>query len=218
MPAVDSTLPGPEKLAELAAYSGDPWVPSNSYFSHAEKFTEGLWNDLIWPFIGDCDFTDALDLAAGHGRNSTFLVKHAGTLQITDIQAGNVDVCRERFSQYPNVSCFVGNGFDFQPVPASSLTLVYCFDAMVHFDSDVVRAYLRDCLRVLKPGGRGFFHHSNFTGGHDWRNNGTSRNFMSKALFEHYALKEGLAIVRQKIINWGQTEHLDCLSLVEKAA
>jgi hypothetical protein len=40
---------------------------------------------------------------------------------------------------------------------------------------------------------------------------------MSKELFEHYALKEGLEIVRQKKINWGVVDG-DCLSLVARPA
>ena len=100
------------------------------------------------------------------------------------------------------------------PVETGSVTLVYCFDAMVHFDSDVVRSYLRDTKRVLKPGGRAFFHHSNYTGGHDWKKNPASRNFMSKELFGHYAMKEGLAVIKQRVINWDIHDNLDCLSMI----
>ena len=110
----------------------------------------------------------------------------------------------------------VNNGYDLQPIPSSSVTLIYCFDAMVHFDSDVVRSYLRDAFRVLVAGGRGFFHHSNYTGGDDWRANPGSRGFMSAALFSHYAGKEGLRILRQSIIDWGGIRGLDCLTLVER--
>ena len=59
---------------------------------------------------------------------------------------------------------------------------------MVHFESDVIRSYLRDTMRVLEPGGRGFFHHSNYTGGEDWRTNPSSRNFMSQAFFSRIML------------------------------
>jgi ubiquinone/menaquinone biosynthesis C-methylase UbiE len=177
-----------------------------------------LWNNVVWPFIEGSDFSHALDLAAGHGRNSVFLLEHATYLTISDIQHGNVDVCRQRFAEKQNISYLVGTGFDFRPIADGSLTLIYCFDSMVHFDSDVVRSYLRDARRVLKPGGRGFFHHSNYTGGHDWRRNPNARNFMSKELFEHYVLKEGLKAVRQKKINWGTLVDSDCLSLVENPA
>jgi SAM-dependent methyltransferase len=144
-----------------------------------------------------------------------FLLEHATHLTISDIQSGNVEICRKRFAAYQNVSYVVGSGYDFAPIENGSLSFIYCFDAMVHFDSDVVRSYLRDARRVLEPGGRGFFHHSNYTGGHDWRRNPNARNFMSKELFEHYALKEGLIVVRQKKINWGKVVDSDCLSLVE---
>jgi ubiquinone/menaquinone biosynthesis C-methylase UbiE len=209
-------LPG-ETLAELAAYSGDPWTPENPYFAYAEPFIEELWNNLIWPVINGCDFSHTVDLAAGHGRNSVKLVTLANYLTIVDIQSGNINVCKQRFSGHKNVYFIVNSGFDMRPLSDNAVTLVYCFDAMVHFDSDVVRAYLRDTRRVLLPGGRGFFHHSNYSGGHDWRRNPGARNFMTKELFAHYAIKEELRILSQRVINWGGHVDLDCLTLLERA-
>ena len=203
-------------LAGLAKYSGDPWTPSNSYFEKAEGGFPQLWERLIWPFISDCDFDVSLDLAAGHGRNGEYLQRHARRLWVTDIQAGNVEVCARRFASNAAVSCFTGNGYNFEPLTDGSLSFIYCFDAMVHFDSDVVRAYLRDARRVLRPGGRGFFHHSNYTAGHDWRTNPRSRNFMSVDMFRHYALKEGLEVVRQRPVRWAEIENLDGFTLVQR--
>lgn len=207
-----------ERLASLADYSGAPWTPENAYFAKAEAHMAGLWERVVWPFISDCDFTEVVDLAAGHGRNTVFLLKVASHVTVTDIQPGNVAICRSRFADEPRVSAHVVNGYDFRPVADSSVTLVYCFDAMVHFDSDVVRSYLSDARRILKLGGRAFLHHSNYVGGHDWRTNPAARNFMSKELFEHYALKEDLRILRQSVINWGTEAQIDCLSLVERPA
>ena len=80
------------------------------------------------------------------------------------------------------------------------MTFLYCFDSMVHFDSDVVRAYLREFRRVLRPGGTGFCHYSNYTGNPtgSYRDHPGWRNFMSVELFEHYAAKEGLKPVRSR--------------------
>jgi ubiquinone/menaquinone biosynthesis C-methylase UbiE len=156
-------------LGKMAEYSGEPWLPNNPYFARAEPYMAQLWEELIWPFIGDCDFTSVLDLAAGHGRNSAMLMLHARQLLIMDIQLGNVEICAQRFAKKNNVKCVTNNGHDLRPAADESISLIYCFDAMVHFDSDVVRSYLRDARRVLTDGGRGFFHHSNFTKGHDWR-------------------------------------------------
>lgn len=205
-----------DKLKELAAYSGDPWNPENEYFTHAESFMEPLWKGLIEPFIAGSNFAHTVDLAAGHGRNSVILSTLAERLTIMDIQPGNIEVCKRRFAGSQNIEFLVNNGFDMQPVRDADVTLVYCFDAMVHFDSDVVRSYLRDTRRVLAPGGRGFFHHSNYTGGRDWRTNLEARNFMSKDWFAHYALKEGLNVLSQRLIEWSGIPDLDCVTLVEK--
>ncbi len=204
-----------EKLRELAANSGDPWPPDDPYFPIAEPHMMPLWDGLVRHFIEGCDFSHTIDLAAGHGRNSVILSKLAKRLTIMDIQPGNVDVCRQRFSGFKGISFFVNNGFDLQPVRDGDVTLVYCFDAMVHFDSDVVRSYLRDTRRVLAPRGRGFFHHSNYTGGSDWLTNPAGRNFMTKEMFAHYALKEGLNVLSQQVITWAEEIDLDCLTLVE---
>jgi len=204
-------------LDDLAHYSGDPWGAENPYYEHAELHMQQSWEKIIWPFIGDAvDFTHTLDLAAGHGRNSEFLLRYAETLVIMDIQASNIEICRARFADFPNVSFHLCNGFDLQPLPDDSLTFIYCFDAMVHFDSDVVRSYLRDTRRVLRPGGRAFYHHSNYTGGHDWRSNPHGGNFNSREMFGHYADKERLTVVKQQLLNWGEEIGLDCLSIIER--
>jgi SAM-dependent methyltransferase len=135
-----------------------------------------------------------------------------------DIQPGNIEVCKQRFAGRKGIDFLVNNGYDLEPVPDGDVTLVYCFDAMVHFDSDVIRSYLRDTRRVLAPKARGFFHHSNYTGGHDWRTNPQARNFMTKEMFAHYALKEGLNVLSQQVIDWSDEPKIDCLTLVEQPA
>lgn len=215
MPTTLTEVPA-DKLSELAAYSGDPWTRENPYFTRAEAHMESLWKKHLEPFLEGCDFSHTIDLGAGHGRNSVKLSPLAGRLTIMDIQPGNIDACKQRFAGRANTAFFVNNGFDLQPVHDNDVTLVYCFDAMVHFDSDVVRSYLRDTRRVLIPGGRGFFHHSNYSGGDDWRANPKSRNFMTKELFAHYARKEGLQVLSQRVIDWGDSPNIDCLTLVER--
>jgi SAM-dependent methyltransferase len=209
-------LTNPDKLRKLANDCGDQWPPDDPYFAHAEASMEPLWASLVRPFVEGCDFSHTLDLAAGHGRNSVILSRLAERLTIMDIQPGNIDICKQRLPSRKGIEFFVNNGFDLEPVRNGDVTLVYCFDAMVHFDSDIVRSYLRDTRRVLAPGGRGFFHHSNYTAGEDWLANPGGRNFMTKELFAHYALKEGLVVLSQRVITWAGEPDLDCLSLVER--
>ena len=213
---MDPGLPEESRLQDLAHYSGDPWKPKNKYFKAAEPHIEAIWRTLIFPFIADCDFTAVIDLGAGHGRNSLMLAPKSGRLLVIDIQPGNVEICRRRFAGQPHVECAANNGYDLRPAADGAFSLVYSFDSMVHFEKEVVRSYLRDTARVLRPGGRGFFHHSNYTGGTDWRTNPHARNFMSRELFASHAGEAGLQVVRQMVFEWGHVPELDCLSLVEK--
>ncbi|WP_135468627.1 class I SAM-dependent methyltransferase [Crenalkalicoccus roseus] len=209
--------PVPEAaLRAAAAYAGDPWTPENPYFAQAEPVMARLWAELVHPFLRGCDFTCVLDLATGHGRNAAMLLPLARRLILVDIQPGNIAICRRRFGDDPRIAYIVNSGYDLREVPSGRVTLLYCFDAMVHFDSDVVRAYLAEARRVLAPGGRAFLHHSNYQGGHDWRAAPHSRAFMSQALMAHYARKEGLSVLRQQVMDWGGEPGLDCLSLLER--
>ena len=207
---------GEVALDAAARYAGDPWHPGNPYFAAAEPVMAQLWAELVLPFLRGSDFTCVLDLATGHGRNAAMLRPLAGRLILVDIQPGNIGICRRRFGHDPGITCLVNSGYDLRDVPDGEVTLLYCFDAMVHFDSDVVRAYLAEARRVLRPGGRAFLPHSNYQAGHDWRAAPHSRAFMSRALMRHYALKEGLGVVRQRVIDWGGVERLDCLSLLAR--
>ncbi len=204
------------ELARLAAYSGDPWGANNSYFAHAEKYMDMAWDKNIFPFIDGCDFTHVVDLACGHGRNSTKLLPLATELIGIDIQASNIEVCRTRFATEPKASFLTNSGFDIADVPSGWATLIYTFDAMVHFEPEVVQNYLLDIHRALRPGGRAFMHHSNYTGGRDWRTNPSSRNYMSLEMMRRFVADAGLNLVRQKAINWGSHTDLDGLTLVEK--
>jgi SAM-dependent methyltransferase len=216
--AADRSTEARDRLVALARQVGDDWRDA-PYFQSAEALFDDQWSRHVWPMIYDADFSSVVDLAAGHGRNSARLVRLAGTLVIVDINDENVQSCRRRFAHETTVTYLRNDGTSLAGVPDGSVSLVYCFDAMVHFDSDVVRAYLADARRVLRLGGRGFFHHSNFSRNPlgDVHENGGWRNFMSLDLFAHLCHKEGLAVLRQRAIDWGGRPESDGLTLVEQA-
>jgi SAM-dependent methyltransferase len=197
---------------------GDDWRHDVPYFDRAEASFPGQWSNLIWPLIHDADFTTVVDLAAGHGRNTMKLTGLARTLWVVDINEENIAFCRERFAGATNIHYLRTDGASLGDIADDSVTLLYCFDAMVHFDSEIVRAYLGECGRILAPDGRGFCHHSNFTGdpAGDLHGHGAWRNFMSQALFAHYCAKAGLHVLRARVVDWGGHEELDCLTLFEK--
>ena len=215
------TTPLPDlELGQLALVSGGHDQISEGqlkYHLDAEAGMDEQWTTLIWLLIKDSDFSVTVDLAAGYGRNSVKLLPQAGLLILVDINQECIDYCRRRFQDRPNVRFVKNDGASLKEIGDASVTFVYSFDAMVHFDSDVVRSYLREFQRILKPGGTCFCHHSNsmaqpgggLTPPH-------SRNFMSKELYAHYGMKAGLTVVQQTVIEWGGCKNLDCLSTLKK--
>src|SRR5205823_10224042 len=124
------------------------------------------------------------------------------------------DFCARRFSGR-GFSFIVNSGYDLSDIPDQDVTFVYSFDAMVHFDLEIILLYIKEFKRILKTGSYGFVHHSNFTKapGQNFTLNPHWRNFMSKELFCHLCIRNGLIIEEQQAIDWGSDPCLDCLTV-----
>jgi len=212
-----------ESLLAMARRSGDPYKEAE-YFAFAERFMDQSWQELIWPIIQGCDFHRVVDLAAGHGRNGVKLREVADHVVVVDINEECLEACRRRFAGDPRFTFLRTDGVSLAGIADASVTLVYSFDSMVHFEREVVREYLAETRRVLVPGGHGFFHHSNYTGngGGDFRQSPHWRNHMSRELFGEHAQAVGLEVVQSRVIDWGPPSDfhraLDCVSLVRRPA
>ena len=201
------------------------WIDS-PYYETAEQWTHLFWKqDAIFKIYFDqIDVSNSAELACGHGRHSEQLLqKYANRvshLYCLDVIESNVDFTRKRLSSFSNVECLLIAGRDFQPIPSDSLTSIFCYDAMVHFNPDVVQSYLADAFRVLMPGGRALFHHSNLdapkTGVSGYAQNPHARNHMPFNLFESFVAEAGLRILEAQAIRWGQLPNLDRISLLER--
>jgi hypothetical protein len=98
-----------------------------------------------------------------------------------------------------------------------SISMVYCWDAAVHFDKSVLDDYIREFARVMKPGARGFVHHSNLgdKASKNIKRNTGWRSNMGKEHFAETCETNGLQIVAQIDIPWGTIT--DCGSVFEKS-
>jgi SAM-dependent methyltransferase len=194
------------------------------YFARAEEVMSIQWEHVIWPIIKDEDFTSTLELACGHGRNTVFLRRYAKSIDLVDVNRTCIDVCEKRFGSEKDGCAFryhvtTGNSL---PVPTSSISFVYTWDSMVHFDKLVVRDYVHDVFRALKPGGSAFLHHSNYgtvAPDSSWTKNHGNRSDMTAELMRNYAQEAGLGIKFQRLTGtadgWG-IDDLDCLTLLVK--
>lgn len=206
-------------LEESVRHVGAAWKQS-AYYEQAEQFTHVFWGEHTHfrRLFARLDLTQALELACGHGRHAEQIADTCGRLCMMDIHAENLDFCRVRLKRFRNIEYHVNNGYDFQPLGDASLTAIFCYDAMVHFSPDLVKSYLSDTARVLQPGGRALFHHSNYPAPRDrhYGQNPHARNHMTRELFGTYAAEAGLKVEESVIIPWGHDADLDCITLVAR--
>jgi len=212
------------QLAKIVEREAFYWGDSirEGYFAAAEKYFDEDWTSIVRPFLEGypINYAHTLDLACGRGRNSAALSPLAGRMTLVDVNPENIAACTERFRGRSGVTFVKNNGFDLRAVRTRSITFVYSFDSMVHFDLDIVIAYLREISRVLSTNGYGFIHHSNYTAAPTvpFTANPHWRNFMSRELFAHLCVKAGLVVEAQKLMDWEVEPNLDCLTLFRKPA
>lgn len=193
----------------------------DQYFEIAES--EGAL-DFFWADGGIChelferlDLQNTVELACGRGRHVPRYINDAGHITLVDILEKNIDLCRMRFSHTDKISYVVNNGYDLSVLPNDRYTSLFTYDSMVHFELLDISNYLKETYRILRPGGKALFHHSNndsdYKASYD---NGTeSRSFMSKNIFAYLAYRAGFEIEDQRIVDWVEPE-IDCLTLVVK--
>ena len=75
---------------------GNDWLGSG-YYDKAEGFISNQWKNLVWPLIMKADFTDVLEIASGHGRNTALLLPLCQSFVASDINAENTDFLAHRF-------------------------------------------------------------------------------------------------------------------------
>jgi SAM-dependent methyltransferase len=197
---------------------------ADPYYERAERsdWLEGFWTsgNPKYPFrrlFGTLNLHVTAELACGHGRHAEQVYKQVPALILIDVVPENVAYCRERFKDSSNVATMQNDGATFRPLPDGCLTAIYSYDAMVHFEYDVVLSYIRDAARVLQSGGRALFHHSNLSAfpGRNHRLNPGGRNFMSQELFIHAARRYGFDVIESVVMDW-DAPNTDCLTLLQK--
>lgn len=222
-----------QDIQARAAISGDAFRAS-PYFADAEPHMERQWRHFIWPRIERLDRSVVLDLAAGHGRNTAHLLPVSGRVIAADINQECLDAIEARFPAEPKLETAKLSGASFDGVADGAVSLLYCWDAMVHFEPHVVESYVADAARILRPGGYGLIHHSNWTGGWgaDFKTQPHWRNYMSRDIFAWLVRRSGLELVDQAVIHWDESiapgplkrvmsrglfRDLDCITIFRKA-
>jgi len=196
----------------------EPRVPATTvpgywrdYFSAHEWNMHEQWTKFIYPFIRNSNFSSVVEIGAGACRNTEKLFPLSDRIVVTDIDPSALDMCRHRFRNRLGSSklrFLLVDGSQL-PLPSASVSLVYQFDAGVHFHREVVQSYVKEFGRLLIPGGTGFFHHSNLGASRrsvvsdtDFRQNWGWRSNLSREAFRAMAREAGLETFCHPVVDW----------------
>jgi ubiquinone/menaquinone biosynthesis C-methylase UbiE len=100
---------------------------------------------------------DAVEIACGVARIGRQLAPHCRTWTGCDISANMLSHARSRLSGLQNISLVRLSGNGLVELPADSADLVYCTNALPHFDAMERWRYVRESFRVLRRGGWLYF-------------------------------------------------------------
>lgn len=209
-----------EALSQAVAVVAEAWEDS-TYYDDAEQHTPLFWDgprNAFRALFDRMDLSRTAELACGHGRHAERAAPLCGHLTLLDIHAANLAHCRRRLAAHPHLDYLLTSGSDLQPLGDRSLTALYCYDAMVHFDPLVVEAYLEDIARVLEPGGMALLHHSNYPHANPLHYGGNPhcRNAMTLERMAALAAAAGLDVVEQRTYSWGEIPELDGITLLRR--
>jgi SAM-dependent methyltransferase len=209
----------PSVLENRNTWTDYNWEHGGELWSSPWGSSESIWFGTLLPRLHEhLPAKRILEIAPGFGRMTQHLVKWCDDYVGIDLTPRCIEQCRTRFSRYPHARFFVNDGASLDLVEDGSIDFVFSWDSLVHAECEVLEAYLLELGRKLRPGGAGFFHHSNIgayqqAGGglsvpnHHWR--GTT---MTAKLFREYCTAAGLRCVTQEMVSWGQPELNDCFS------
>jgi hypothetical protein len=213
------------------------WKDAGEEWSAPWGTSSAQWFGAILPRIrAFLPAETILEIAPGFGRWTYYLKDYCQELWIVDRAEKCIEECRRRFAVDSHVRCYVNDGRSLSMIPDASIDFIFSFDSFVHTDREVVEGYLRELGTKLKPGGKGFIHHSNF-GEYanslrerlppaltkllikaeilDWAHH---RNpSMSADLFRHLCAQQGLHCLSQELVNWRGRRLIDCFSSFTRA-
>jgi SAM-dependent methyltransferase len=96
----------------------------------------------------------ALEIGCGPGRLLKPMSRLFGEIHGIDVADSMIAKARERLQAIPHAHAHVGSGSDLAQFADASFDFVYSYAVFQHIPSgDVVFSYLREAVRVLKPGG-----------------------------------------------------------------
>lgn len=214
------------------------WSRGGEEWSGYWGSSQTQWREVILPRIQTFLPADSiLEIAPGFGRWTEYLKDRAKELTLVDLSNKCIEACRKRFEAFSHLRYFSNDGISLEMVPDGHFDFIFSFDSLVHAEDEVIKLYVRQIARKLKPGGSAFIHHSNLgeyaaqlkiqavlgkvpkllrffkkLGIFDELHLHARAQSMTAEKMRRYAAESGLQCVRQELINWESKGLVDCMS------
>lgn len=199
------------------------WGHDGSEWSQAWGSDQAMWQGSILPRIGrHLPAESILEIAPGRGRVTQFLLPACKSYLGIDLSPTCAEACQQRFPDQAHARFATTGGTELHAAQDASATFAISWDSLVHADMTVLRSYLGELARVLKPGAFAFLHHANLAEYADpttgklsvenihWRDHTVSAELVRKA-----AAEVGLRVRVQELVQWGVAFYSDCFTLLE---
>jgi ubiquinone/menaquinone biosynthesis C-methylase UbiE len=124
--------------------------------------------EILEETVGIKPEDEILEIGCGVGRVGTALAPLVRRWIGADVSANMLGHARDRLSAFDNVELVELSGWDLAPIPAESLDVVYCMVVFMHLDEWERYSYVREAMRVLRPGGRLYVDNFNLRSDPGW--------------------------------------------------
>jgi len=125
--------------------------------------------DALDRFVGINPSDIFLKIGCGVGRVGKILSRRCSKWIGTDISGRMLQYAAERLRGLKNVELIELSTASLKEVPDNCVDVVYCTVVFMHLYEWDRYNYVKEGLRVLKPGGRCFFDNVDITSGHGWK-------------------------------------------------
>ncbi len=110
-----------------------------------------------------------LEIGAGVGRIGAVVAPLCKEWIGVDVSENMLAHIRKRLAHLKNVRTVATSGYDLSAIPDASVDLVYCSVVFMHLDEWERYDYIREGLRVLRPGGRMLVDNVDLTSEAGWK-------------------------------------------------
>jgi len=142
----------------------------SGYTDEDEYARTALQNvEILRETVGLRPDDEILEIGCGVGRVGSALAPLCRRWVGADVSANMLRHAADRLRDHDNVELVELSGWDLAPIPSSSLDVVYCMVVFMHLDEWERYSYVREAMRVLRPGGRLYVDNFNLRSDPGWQ-------------------------------------------------